>query len=101
MRGWSAECIILLPSHIDAREYIRKDIARKVKPLVWVDLGDKWGTVTSGSMQITQKFVAPYWSLSGAGAEADADTFHSLEDAEAAAQADYEARILSALEDLT
>ncbi|MFV1538730.1 hypothetical protein [Phaeobacter sp. JH204B] len=69
----------------------------KVKPLVWDELGDRWNTVTSGRIQITQHGCHPYWDLSCASPETDG-YYNSVEEAKAAAQADHEARIKAALE---
>lgn len=68
----------------------------RVKPLAWCELGDRWNTVTSGRIQITQHGCCPNWSLSCASPEVDG-IFPTLEAAKAAG-ADYEARILAALE---
>ena len=80
-------------------EYRRADLPGpvRVKPLVWEALGDKWQTVTSGRIQITQRGCSPHWDLSCASPETDG-YYPTLEAAKAAAQAAHEARIRAALE---
>ena len=80
-------------------EYVRKDLfdaARKVKPLKWHALGDRWNTVTSGRIQITQRGVSPYWVLSCSSPETDLE-YGTLDAAKEAAQKEHERRVLSAL----
>ncbi|ARO14398.1 hypothetical protein BVG79_01052 [Ketogulonicigenium robustum] len=85
--------------YVEAVEYIRADIARKVKPLAWTDVSV---SVTGVRSQSARTSIGKYycdddgWYFSGMKDHwINADSFEA---AKAAAQADFEARILSALE---
>lgn len=91
--------------HIPAVEYIRSDVAQlaapavKVKPLVWVEIrtGQYFEARVIGilySVRLGTDAIAR-WQAGYLGTWRDAPT---IEAAKAAAQADYEARILAAIE---
>lgn len=95
------------PTHKDEKtEYIRADLAPdplgavKVKPLVWAQIESTLPRVVFKAKTMLGSYVAwpdGRWKLHGrnAGFQTIGET---LETAKAAAQADYEQRILSALE---
>lgn len=67
-------------------------IAVKVKPLVWEER--KAGVFTAWGAHS----VVRCWTEQGQGFHVNGEFYPTLEDAKAAAQVDYDARILSALE---
>jgi len=87
-----------------------REAARKVKPLVWYSKSE-WHYFTDaepgspGNSQKMQYVIKHYpldgglWDLYGPGHWGPGNKFSTLEAAKAAAQADYDARILSALID--
>lgn len=84
-------------------EYVRADLAfpavqPEVKPLVWfeAELPSKGGGKFA-SEGYTIRRIEGLWLLDFAGTSKSAWRFSTLEVAKAAAQADYEARILAAL----
>ena len=79
-------------------EYLRADLARpKVKPLVWVDLyGD--GSRYEVSLDDPLGYEDSIHGLQDGTYHSHFGAFATLEDAKAAAQEDYERRILAALE---
>jgi hypothetical protein len=83
-------------------EYIRADLARpKVKPLVWKWLtGENTGFLCSGdSGALSYSIMVSRNRVYGIPGPFDSSAeYETLEDAKAAAQADYERRILGALE---
>ena len=90
----------------DSVEYIRADLARpKVKTLEWwqSDTGDWCADTLVGRYQVAEKLRGQWWSCSSPHGpvvkrpEWDASDFKSVEEAKAAAQADYERRILAAI----
>lgn len=98
--------------HPRQAKYVRKDLfdaARKVKPLVWSNLGN--GPDCIGSPDHYQIWSCnggsgapddPYYSYDNFGLHSPdmsfLGEFKALDDAKAAAQADYQRRILSALD---
>jgi Lar family restriction alleviation protein len=75
-----------------------------VKPLEWEDVGYGWAKTSWGGYTITDRFD-PFWdeafgwehSSRGDGDRSE-EVFESVDAAKAAAQADYEARILPAIQ---
>ena len=88
---------------LDTTEYIRADLASpKVKPLEWVNLSEPhnnwyYADASFGRYRITQVFFPESCFIAVTPTELRISE-NTLEDAKAAAQEDYERRILAALE---
>ena len=85
---------------LDTTEYIRADLARpKVKPLEWMD-GWADGTCYDVTPFNPIEYTHRISKLKDGTYHSHFGVFETLEAAKAAAQADYERRILAALETL-
>lgn len=75
-------------------KYVRADLPPKVKPLVWhgPDVGDEYSASGGGVVYVIRTQTEKGYWVSGVRGY-----FSTIEAAQAAAQADYEARILAAL----
>ena len=101
---WLADSQTLQPERLPDAEYIRADLAKpRVKPLEWKEYCTANGRAMGYAINplvtyhITQKFFPEaFFSVEvGEGSFLSADT---MDGAKAAAQVDYERRILEALE---
>ena len=90
--------LALIPAPAMAALKAERAKARKVKPLSWfeVEKSRLGGKYTADGYTI--RYIEGLWLLDFAGTSKSAWRFTDLEAAKAAAQADYEARILAALE---
>lgn len=75
-------------------------VKQRVKPLVWEDTGETWSRCDSiaGEYFIAGHQGSYAWSVNDDDAWHHGEHVESMEAAKAAAQADYDARILGALE---
>jgi hypothetical protein len=92
-----------LMTHPDYTRYVREDVAKpRVKPLVWREDGPEWPNCFHAVTNVGRYEIGPYnkgtFSCHVEPQMRDIGlSFLSPDDAKTAAQADYEARILSAL----